>query len=225
MAGRAKLLIVNYPNNPTGAVANEKFYHSLVRFGIEHNIVIVNDGAYMDICRDRSDSISLLQVPRAKETGVEFGTLSKSYNMTGWRLGYIAGNREVIDRLMIIKTNFDSGQFGALQMAGIEALRYGDESIKELNEIYEKRRRVLVPMLEDMGMEVFDSKGAFYIWFKVPKPYKSQEFASIILEKAGVIITPGNSFGTLGEGYCRISLTVETDRLEEAAGRIAAIRF
>jgi LL-diaminopimelate aminotransferase len=145
--------------------------------------------------------------------------------MTGWRLGYVAGSRDVIKKLMIIKTNFDSGQFGALQMAGVEALKNGDESIQLLNRIYESRRRALVPLLEKMGLEVFDSKGAFYIWFKVPKQYTSQEFASVLLEKAGVMITPGNTFGVLGEGYCRISLTVEIDRLKEAARRIGTIKF
>lgn len=220
VAKKAKLLIVNYPNNPTGAVANSEFFKELVRFGKENDIVIANDGAYMDICRNGTKPLSILQTPGAKDICVEFGTLSKSYNMTGWRIGYIVGNPHVIKKLMVVKTNFDSGQFGALQIAGVKALKKGDNTIEELNRIYELRREIVINYLKKMGIEVYNSKGTFFVWLKVPKGYKSYEFSSYLLEKAAVIITPGSNFGELGEGYCRISLTVSTDRLEEAMKRI-----
>lgn len=224
IAKRAKILIVNYPNNPTGAVASDEFYKSLVEFGRENDIIIVNDGAYMDICRGGTRPRSILQTNGAKDVCVEFGTLSKSYNMTGWRIGYIVGNPQVIKKLMIIKTNFDSGQFGALQAAGIKALRHGDKTIEELNKLYDYRRGIVTDMLKKIGIEPYNSKGAFFVWFKVPKGYKSDEFSSYVLEKTGVIITPGNTFGELGEGYCRISLTVSTNRLEDAMLRITNLR-
>jgi LL-diaminopimelate aminotransferase len=224
VAKRAKILIVNYPNNPTGAVASDEFYKGLIGFGKENDIVIVNDGAYMDICRDGTKPKSILQTTGAKDICVEFGTLSKSYNMTGWRIGYIAGNSEVIKKLMVIKTNFDSGQFGALQMAGVKALNEGAKIIKELNEIYELRRGVVIEKLKQLGIEAYNSKGAFYVWFKVPRGYKSEEFSNHVLEKTGVIITPGTTFGASGEGYCRISLTASLNRLEEAMYRIANMK-
>lgn len=224
VAKKAKILIVNYPNNPTGAVASDEFYNKLIKFGEENKITIVNDGAYMDICRPGINARSILQTPGAKDVCVEFGTLSKPYNMTGWRIGYIVGNPQVIKKLMIIKTNFDSGQFGALQMAGIKALKEGDKTIEDLNEIYELRREIVIKGLKRIGLEAYNSKGAFYVWFRVPRGYKSQEFSSFVLEKTGVIITSGDTFGESGEGYCRISLTVSNDRLEEAMNRIISMK-
>ncbi|MDF2674008.1 MAG: aspartate/tyrosine/aromatic aminotransferase [Clostridiales bacterium] len=223
VAKKAKILITNYPNNPTGAVATEEFYKNLIDFGKGNDIVIANDGAYMDICREGTESRSILQTPGAKDICVEFGTLSKAYNMTGWRIGYVVGNSEVIKKLMVIKTNFDSGQFCALQMAGVKALEEGDKTIEELNKIYELRRKIVIERLKKIGIEPYNSKGTFYVWFKVPRGYKSEEFSSLILEKTGVIITPGNTFGVSGEGYCRISLTVSLERLEEAMNRIINI--
>lgn len=225
VAKKAKLLIVNYPNNPTGAVASYEFYKNLISFGLENDIIIANDGAYMDICKEGVNPLSILQIPGAKETSVEFGTLSKSYNMTGWRIGYVVGNPQVIKKLMVIKTNFDSGQFGALQTAGIKALRDGDKTIDELNNIYELRRRIVIDRLMKMGLEAYNSKGTFYVWFRVPRGYKSQEFSTYVLEKAGVIITPGDTFGESGEGYCRISLTVNCEKLEEAMNRMINMKI
>lgn len=225
VAKKAKLLIVNYPNNPTGAVASYEFYKNLISFGMENDIIIANDGAYMDICKEGVNPLSILQIPGAKKISVEFGTLSKSYNMTGWRIGYVVGNPQVIKKLMVIKTNFDSGQFGALQTAGIKALRDGDKTIDELNKIYELRRRIVIDRLMKMGLEAYNSKGTFYVWFRVPRGYKSQEFSTYVLEKAGVIITPGDTFGESGEGYCRISLTVNCEKLEEAMNRIINMKI
>ena len=224
VAKKAKILIVNYPNNPTGAAATDEFYKNLIRFGKENDIVIANDGAYMYICREGTNPKSILQTPGAKDVCVEFGTLSKAYNMTGWRIGYVVGNPQVIKKLMIIKTNFDSGQFGALQMAGAKAINEGDKTIEELNKIYESRRNVVIEGLKRIGIDAYNSKGTFYVWFKVPRGYKSEEFSSQVLEKTGVIITPGNTFGILGEGYCRISLTVSLDRMKEAMYRITNMK-
>jgi LL-diaminopimelate aminotransferase len=220
VAEKAKMLIVNYPNNPTGAVANRGFYEELIRFGKENDVIIVNDGAYLDICSNRNDSISLLQTKGAIETGVEFGTLSKSYNMTGWRIGYIVGNKEIIDKLMVVKTNFDSSQFSAIQYAGAAALSGGEQVIQDINKIYQERRILINDFLVSKGVKVYSSKGTFYVWIENPIGYKSEEFAGELLEKTGVLITPGNAFGAMGEGYCRISLTVNSEKLKEAIIRI-----
>lgn len=222
---KAKMLIVNYPNNPTGAVASYDFYKRLIEFGKENNITVVNDGAYLDIHREDIKPISLMQIPDARATSVEFGTLSKSYNMAGWRLGYVVGAAKIISKLMEVKTNFDSGQFSAIQRAGAVALKNGDLEITEINKVYSKRRTIATDGLKKLGIEYYNSLGTFYIWFRVPKPFKSEEFAARLLEKAGVIVTPGCTFGTLGEGYCRISLTVSEEKLIEAINRIINIDF
>lgn len=216
----SKIILVNYPNNPTGAVANRGFYEKLVEFGLKNDIIAANDGAYMDILNDEKKKISLLEIPNSRDICIEFGSLSKSYNMTGWRLGYAAGNKDVIRKLMKVKTNFDSGQFGAIQMAGCTAIKNGEEFIKSMNKIYNDRRKLTVEKLKSMGIEVFDSDAAFYVWFKVPCGLKSEEYASYLAEKTGVIITPGNAFGNCGEGYARISLTVNEDLLNAAMKRI-----
>jgi LL-diaminopimelate aminotransferase len=220
---KAKLLIVNYPNNPTGAVATLDFYNKLVKLGSDNNIVIANDGAYMEYYGNNNSRISILQAEDAIKNCVEFGTLSKSYNMTGWRIGYIAGNREVIEKLMIVKTNFDSGQFAAIQNAGITALKNGDDFIDVMRSEYNFRRSMVIDTLINKGIHVYRSEGAFYVWFRVPKGYTSQEFTAFLLEKAGIIITPGDTFGTNGEGYCRISLTVNKSEIEAAMKRIETL--
>jgi LL-diaminopimelate aminotransferase len=225
VAKKAKVLVVNYPNNPTGAVADSDFFEKLVGFGNKNNVVIVNDGAYIDIHSSEEKIPSLLQTPGSKNIGVEFGSLSKSFNMTGWRLGYVAGNKDVISKLIRIKTYFDSGQFAAIQQAGALALREGKETIDSLNKLYDHRRAIAVEKLQGKGLKVYESKGAFYIWFRIPSGYKTVEFVSLVLEKTGVIITPGNAFGSFGEGYCRISLTVGTKDLEEAMNRILELKF
>lgn len=225
VARRAKIIVVNYPNNPTGAVANKDFYKGLVDFGLINDIIVANDGAYMDICSPEVKPISIMQTPRAKETCVEFGTLSKSHNMAGWRIGYAVGNSEIIKRLMVIKTNFDSGQFSAVQYAGAEALNNGYDFIKHINDIYNDRKKYVVEELKNIGLKVYDSMGTFYVWFRVPNNYKSEEFASFILENTGVLITPGNAYGPSGEGYCRISLTVDNERLKKAIDRITKIEY
>jgi hypothetical protein len=183
------------------------------------------NGAYMEYYGNNNSRISILQAEDAIKNCVEFGTLSKSYNMTGWRIGYIAGNREVIEKLMIVKTNFDSGQFAAIQNAGITALKNGDDFIDVMRSEYNFRRSMVIDTLINKGIHVYRSEGAFYVWFRVPKGYTSQEFTAFLLEKAGIIITPGDTFGTNGEGYCRISLTVNKNEIEAAMKRIEALNF
>jgi LL-diaminopimelate aminotransferase len=225
VAKKAKVLIVNYPNNPTGAAADGKFFSKLVDFGKENNVVIVNDGAYMDINRANNSPLSILQTPGAKDIAVEFGSLSKSFNMTGWRLGYVVGNNKALEKILKIKTYFDSGQFAAIQQAGSLALNEGEKFISNINKIYEERRKIAVEKLSSKGLKIYESKGAFYVWFKVPKSYSSTEFVSLVLERTGVLITPGNAFGSYGEGYCRISLTVDTLELAEAMERLADLKY
>lgn len=220
---KAKLLIVNYPNNPTGALGDKSFFDSLVEYGIKHNIAIANDGAYIGIGDRKYKPVSIMQSPSAKDICVEFGTLSKTFNMTGWRIGYVVGSREIIEKLMLIKTNFDSGQFGAIQQTAAFALKEGEKFTEKMNEIYEKRRKIIVEALGNKGIEVYDSRGTFYVWFKVPKGYKSSEFAAEVLEKSGVMFTPGTAFGSFGEGFCRISLTVDSELLAEAVKRMESL--
>lgn len=220
---KAKILIVNYPNNPTGACGNLDFYSELIKFGIKNDIAIVNDAAYINLVSDEKYKNSILQIEGAKNITVEIGSLSKSYNMTGWRIGYIVGNKEIIKRLSIIKSNIDSGQFLPIQLAASKALDYGDYFISYMNNIYEERRKIVNSILKQRNFDIYDSKGTFYVWFKVPKGYSSEEFCEIILKKAQVMITPGNAFGDMGEGFCRISLTVHKDILKSAIERIIKI--
>jgi LL-diaminopimelate aminotransferase len=222
---KAKMLIVNYPNNPTGAVASSVFYKELIAFGKMNDIVIVNDGAYLDICNKKTSPISLLSTKGSKDIGVEFGTLSKSYNMTGWRIGFVVGNKEIINQLMLVKTNFDSGQFTAIQQAGILALKNGKLVRDNLNKIYDARRKVIAGALQSIGIKVYDSFGTFYVWFKVPANFSSEAMVNLFLNDIGVLITPGNAFGSNGEGYCRISLTAGEDKLLEVSKRISNLQL
>lgn len=222
---KAKMIIVNYPNNPTGAVANSEFYENLIALGKNHNIIIVNDGAYLDICNNDKKPLSILQTEGAKDIAVEFGSLSKSYNMSGWRLGYVVGNKDIINKLMLVKTNFDSGQFSPIQHAGATALENGAEVIKSINVIYEKRRALIEDVLKNIGLQVYASSGAFYIWFKTAPGYTSQTMVNKFLKDAGILITPGDAFGRMGEGYCRLSLTISDKKLGEVVKRISTMKL
>ncbi|PKM51408.1 MAG: LL-diaminopimelate aminotransferase [Firmicutes bacterium HGW-Firmicutes-7] len=223
---RSKILFVNYPNNPTGTVADLSFYQELVNFGIENEIVVCNDNAYAEITYDGIIAPSILQAKGAMENNtIEFHSLSKSYNMTGWRIGYAVGNKEVIAKLKKMKENIDSGVFTAIQMAGIEALEKGDNFIKEMCEIYRSRRNIALGELEKLGFEFETPKGAFYLWVKVPKGYNSKTFAALLMDKTGVVVAPGSGYGSEGEGYFRISLTIEEKKLVEAFKRISYVAF
>ncbi len=220
---KAKLMFINYPNNPTSAVANKKFYEEIIRFAAKNNIIICHDAAYSEIYYDNQKPLSFLQIPGAKDVGIEFHSLSKTYNMTGWRIGFAVGNANVLAGLGKIKTNLDSGIFQAIQEAGIEALMTKESVLREIRRTYQKRRDIFYRGLKDFGLEIENPKATFYVWVKVPKDFNSTNFVSHLLDKAGVLATPGNGFGTTGEGYVRFALTVSTKRIKEAVERIRKI--
>ena len=228
VARRAKLLFLNYPNNPTGAVATKEFFEEAVSFAREYNLIICHDAAYNEIAFDDYRPVSILEIEGAKEVAVEFNSLSKTFNMTGWRIGYAVGNSLAVEALYRFKTNVDSGLFKAIQYAGVEAFTNPsmEPFLEDLRKLYRSRRDVVVKALQDAGWDIDPPKAAFYIWAPVPQGYTSQEFVTYILEKTGVVVTPGSGFGKNGEGYFRIALTVGETRLEEAMERIkGAIRF
>ncbi|ARI77747.1 LL-diaminopimelate aminotransferase [Halobacillus mangrovi] len=221
---QAKLLILNYPNNPTGATVELETFTETVEFARNNQLCIAHDAAYDLVTFRGYESPSLLQVPGAKDIGVEFGSLSKSFNMTGWRIGYVVGNEDLIRALSIVKSNTDTSQFLAIQKAGVTALNSDFSSVSYNNEIYQKRMETVLPALQEIGMEAKKTKGTFFLWAKVPDGYTSQSFAEYVLDHAGVIVTPGTAFGQRGEGYIRISLSVPTERLNEAVERMKNIR-
>ena len=223
VAERAKLLFINYPNNPTAAVADKGFFAEIVTFARRYHLIVCHDAAYSEIFFDGHSPNSFLEVEGAKKVGVEFHSLSKTYNMTGWRIGFVVGNREVLAGLGKIKTNIDSGVFQAVQWAGIEALEGDQSDVEQIRQIYQRRRDVMVRGLREMGLEVTPPRATFYLWVRVPPGYDSASFASLLLNEAGVVVTPGNGFGEAGEGYVRFSLTVPESRLEEAVGRFQRI--
>ena len=220
IAQRAKLMFINYPNNPTAAVANPDFFKKVVKFAKKYDIVICHDFAYSEMTFDGYKTRSFLEVEGAKDVGIEFHSLSKLYNMTGWRLGFAVGNQEAISALSIIKTNIDSGVFKAIQQAGVEALTGPQDNIKKMNEIYTRRRNVVVNGLNKLGWNIKPTKATFYIWIPTLKEMSSLDFANLLLEKSGIIVTPGIGYGEFGEGFVRIALTVEEKRLEEAIDRL-----
>lgn len=219
----AKLMFINYPNNPTAACADTAFYKEIIKFAAEHNILVCHDAAYSEIYYDGEKPLSFLQLPGAKDVGIEFHSLSKTYNMTGWRIGFAAGHKDAIAGLGKIKTNMDSGIFQAIQEAGITALNTDDRVLKKIRDMYRKRRDALYGGLKKIGLQADKPKATFYLWVKCPKGFTSMEFASHLLDKAGVLITPGNGFGASGEGYVRFALTVPVNRIKEAVERINKI--
>ena len=215
----AKLMHLCYPNNPTAAVASKEFFKEIVDFARDNEIIVCHDAPYSEIAFDGYRAPSFLETPGAKEVGIEFHSLSKTYNMTGWRIGMASGNSDVISGIGKIKENVDSGAFQAVQEAGIEALT--GPSIAKNVKIFTERRDLMVDGLNDLGFEVNKPKATFYLWFRIPKTYKkSMEFSADLLNKTGVVMTPGNGFGEAGEGYVRCALTQSKERLEEALGRI-----
>lgn len=227
-ARRAKLLFLNYPNNPTGAVATKEFFAEVVAFARQYNLIVCHDAAYSEIAFDGYRPLSFLEVPGGKEVAIEFGSLSKTFNMTGWRIGYAVGNSMAVEALYRFKTNVDSGLFKAVQYAGVEAFTNPQREpfLKELRELYRRRRDIVVDALRKAGWELEAPKATFYIWAPVPEGYTSEQFVTYLLEKTGVVVTPGRGFGKYGEGYFRIALTVNEERLHEAMERIInAVRF
>jgi len=219
-AERAKIMFLNYPNNPTGAMANIEFFQEVIAFAKKYNIIIAHDAAYTDIYLDEEVPHSILEVEGAKEVAIEFNSLSKPYNMTGWRIGWACGKEDVIESLGRLKTNIDSGIFEAIQYAGIEALYNSEDSIKEVTELYKERRDLLVEGLSELGWKVKPNKATFYLWIEVPENITSSEFSKKLFKKTGVFFTPGIGWGDYGENFLRIALTVEQERIKEALQRI-----
>lgn len=220
---KAKLMFINYPNNPTAACADIPFYKDVVNFAARHNIIICHDAAYSEMYYDNEKPLSFLQAPGAKHVGIEFHSLSKTYNMTGWRIGFAVGNKDAIAGLGKIKTNLDSGIFQAIQEAGIEALKTKDYELKKIRIMYQERRDVLYHGLKKLGLELDKPKASFYLWVKCPKGISSMDFTALLLNKGGILTTPGNGFGAPGEGYVRFALTVPVKRINEAVQRIGNV--
>jgi LL-diaminopimelate aminotransferase len=220
IANRARLMFVNYPNNPTGAVVPEGFFDTVVSFAREYEILVVHDNAYSETTYDGYVAPSFLARPGAKEIGVEVFSLSKGYNMTGWRCAAILGNAEAIQTYWRLKTNVDSGLFEAIQMAGVAALEGPSEPLEKMNEIYTRRRDLVVSALREIGVDVPSPKGTIYVWAPVPEGHTSTSFCELVLEEAAVVISPGSMYGPSGEGFFRIALTAPDDRIEEAVERM-----
>ena len=225
VAERAKILFINYPNNPTSAIAEKPFFEEVVAFAQRYQVMVCHDAAYSEIAFGGYQPLSFLEAEGAKEVGVEFHSLSKTFNMTGWRIGFAVGHSEIISGLGRVKTNIDSGIFQAIQEAGTEALNHFDTPLPEIMEIYERRRDVLVKGLREIGLEVEWPKATFYLWIQVPKGYTSSQFSTRLLEQGGIVATPGNGFGDGGEGYIRMAITVDETRLKEAIERLKRITF
>jgi LL-diaminopimelate aminotransferase len=222
-ARKAKILWLNYPNNPTTGVANREFFEAVVAFAHKYEVMVCNDLTYSEIAFDGYRPPSLLEIEGAKEVAVEFHSLSKSFNMTGWRIGFAVGNKEAVTGLGTVKSNLDSGVFQAIQRAGVVALRESQDSIREIQKIYATRRDIVVNGLRDAGFVLDAPKATFYLWVPIPQPYTSTSLATKLLTEAGVVVTPGNGFGFPGEGYVRLALTQDESRLLEAAERIKQV--
>ena len=217
---RASLMYLNYPNNPTAATAPLDFFKEAIELAAKHNIIICHDAAYSEIYYDGEKPASFLEVDGAKDVGIEFHSLSKTYNMTGWRIGFAVGHRDVIAGLGKIKTNLDSGVFQAVQEASITALKTGDDVLSGIRDVYQERRDALYEGLSGLGMHMDKPKATFYLWAKVPAGFDSTTFVAHLLEKTGVLGTPGVGFGAPGEGYIRFALTRPVDRIKEAVERM-----
>jgi len=225
IARRAKLLWLNYPNNPTAATAHLAFFKQAVDFCLKHDIVLGHDLAYSEIAFDGYRAPSVLEVDGARECAIEFHSLSKTFSMTGWRVGFAVGNPTLVRALGTVKTNLDSGVFQAVQEAAITALTGSDATLLEYCATYKQRRDLMVAALRRMGLVCEPPRATFYLWVEVPKGYGSASFAERVLKEAGVVITPGSGFGKNGEGFVRFSLTVGSERLKEAAARLEALRL
>jgi len=222
VADKTKLMWLNYPNNPTGAIAGLDFFEKAVRFAQQHNLAICHDAPYTEVAFDGYKPPSFMQVPGAKKIGVEFHSLSKTYHMTGWRIGMVVGNADMVDALFRVKSNLDSGIPQAIQYAAVEALRGSQEHISEHNSILQRRRDKLLKVLNEIGLKARIPKATFYIWAKIPQGYTSMDFTRKLLDEAGIAVTPGTGYGKEGEGYIRLSLTISDDRLEQGMSRLLA---
>ena len=224
IAQKAKYIWINYPNNPTGAVADLDFFNKVVKFARQYNLIVCHDAPYTEVAFDGYQPVSLLQADGAKEVGVEFHSLSKSYNMTGWRIGMVVGNAETVGALKTLKSNLDSGIPQAIQYAAIEALTGPQDCIQQHNNIYQRRRDLVIDMLHSIGIEAETPKASLYVWAKVPEGYSSVEFTNDLLERVGIVVTPGIGYGKYGEGYVRLSLTIPDAGLVKGLSRLAEWR-
>ncbi len=222
---RAKIIWLNYPNNPTAAVATKDFFARVVSFARENKLIVAHDAAYTELYFDDYRPPSILEVEGAREVAIEFHSLSKTYCMTGWRIGFAVGNETLIAGLAKVKNNVDSGAFQAVQEAGIAALSGDQSCVEEFRKIFRERRDVVVEGLKSLGFELDPPRATFYVWARVPEGYSSAAFAAKLLQEAGIVVTPGHGFGEPGEGFFRVALTVDKNRLKEALARIAALKF
>ena len=220
---RAKVLWINYPNNPTGAVAGLDFYNKVAKFASKHDLAVCNDAPYSEMAFDGYRPTSFLEADGAKDVGIEFHSFSKTYNMTGWRIAMAVGNADLIRALTVVKSNLDSGIPQAIQYAAIEALEGSQDCVAENAAIYQNRRDRLVAGLAKLGLRVQPPKASFYLWARVPDGYTSADYAAKLLDEVSVVVTPGLGYGDQGEGYIRLSLTVPDDRIDEALERIASV--
>ncbi len=221
VARQAKVMWLNYPNNPTGAIASLDYFEKVIEFAKSYDIPVMHDACYTDVTFDGYRHPSFLEARGAMDVGIEFHSLSKTYNMTGWRLGMAVGNADMINALLIVKSNLDSGVPQAIQYMGIEALNTSDEWINERNAVYQRRRDKVLAVLDEIGLEVDPPKASLYVWARVPDGLTSGEFAERLLENCDIVVTPGASYGDYGEGYIRFSLTINDDLLEEGLRRLA----
>ena len=224
IASKAKLLWLNYPNNPTGAVTDLDYFSKAIEFAKTYDIAVMHDACYTEVAYDGYRPPSFLQAKGAMEVGIEFHSLSKSYNMTGWRIGMAVGNAEMIEALLTIKSNLDSGVPQAVQHMAIEAMKRPLESVDDRNNVYQARRDRIVPVLKDMGMKAQSPKAGLYIWAGVPEGYTSAEFAEKLLEDTDVLMIPGGNYGAAGEGYVRLSITLQDNLIDKALDRVAGWR-
>ena len=218
---RSKILWINYPNNPTGGIADLAFFKDVIDFGIENDIAIMHDACYAEVTFDDYVAPSILEVDNAMDIAIEYHSFSKSFNMTGWRLGFAAGNQELVQKLLTVKSNLDSGVPQAIQMMGIEALEKIQDFTSSNNEIYKKRRDKLSKALTEIGLEVVIPQAALYLWCRVPNGYNSASFTELLLEQCNVVVTPGTGYGEYGEGYVRLSLTTPDELVDEGVNRIS----
>ncbi|MCD6231222.1 LL-diaminopimelate aminotransferase [Candidatus Aerophobetes bacterium] len=222
---QTRAMFINYPNNPTGACASKEFFSKVVEFAKKNNIAVCHDNPYSEFVFEGEKRLSFLSVSGAKEVGIELNSLSKPYNMTGWRIGMALGNSQIIASMSKVKENTDSGIFNPIQYAAIKALKTEESNIRKMLQIYTLRRNLVIKSFREMGANFKPQKGTFYLWIPVPKGMSSLGFTNLLFDKAGVVVTPGTAYGKYGEGFIRISLTVPDERLKEAMHRIKEIRY
>lgn len=225
IAVRSKVMFINYPNNPTGAVAERNFYEKVVDFARSYGLIVCHDAAYSEMGFDGYRPMSILEIPEAKSLAIEFHSLSKTYNMTGWRLGFAVGNAQILDALGQVKSNVDSGAFNAVQWAGIAALDGDQSCVVEMQQIYQERRDILIEGLRKAGLDLQGPRATFYVWCPTPAGYSSSQFTELLLKQCAIVTTPGSGFGSPGEGYVRMALTVDKERIKEAVARIQKLSF